>query len=279
MRSVLLSALAVCVLAALATITVAQDNESPSFIPAQITVTPHVTPPKEALDTGLGGTVRVKISIDAAGTVTSADDVVGPGYTCRQVTRADVVAMRAAAKEAALTARFNPATNMGRSVASTTWLSFTFPGSSSLQGAKGEQIYSAAPAPSEKMTMSSATAGEIAGSTTPAPDLKDVAKTKVTAAAGSVPKQINGGILNGKATSLPKPVYPPAARAVRAEGTVSVQVLIDEDGGVFSAEAIAGHPLLRSTSVAAACESRFSPTQLSGNPVKILGVITYNFVP
>ena len=45
-----------------------------------------------------------------------------------------------------------------------------------------------------------------------------------------VPKQISGGVLNGKATSLPKPPYPPAARAVRASGAVSVQVLIDENG-------------------------------------------------
>lgn len=94
-----------------------------------------------------------------------------------------------------------------------------------------------------------------------------------------VPKQISGGVLNGKATSLPKPPYPPAARAVRASGAVSVQVLIDESGNVVSASAVSGHPLLRAAAVQAARQARFSPTQLSGQPVKVSGVITYNFVP
>ena len=31
-----------------------------------------------------------------------------------------------------------------------------------------------------------------------------------------VPKTVSGGVLNGKATSLPKPAYPAAAKAVRA---------------------------------------------------------------
>ena len=94
-----------------------------------------------------------------------------------------------------------------------------------------------------------------------------------------VPKQISGGVLNGKATSLPKPPYPPAARAVRASGAVSVQVLIDESGNVVSASAVSGHPLLRAAAVQAARGARFSPTMLSGQPVKVSGVITYNFVP
>jgi periplasmic protein TonB len=94
-----------------------------------------------------------------------------------------------------------------------------------------------------------------------------------------VPKQISGGVLNGKATSLPKPAYPPAARAVRASGAVSVQVLIDENGNVVSASAVSGNPLLRAAAVSAARGAKFSPTKLSGQPVKVSGVITYNFVP
>lgn len=93
------------------------------------------------------------------------------------------------------------------------------------------------------------------------------------------PKTISGGVLNGKATSLPKPAYPPAARAVRASGAVAVQVLIDENGRVVSASATSGHPLLRNAAVSAARGARFSPTMLSGQPVKVTGIITYNFVP
>lgn len=89
---------------------------------------------------------------------------------------------------------------------------------------------------------------------------------------------ISGGVLNGKAVSLPKPAYPPMAKAARASGTVVVQVTIDETGKVISARAISGHPLLQAAAVQAAYGARFSPTQLSGQPVKVTGTISYNFV-
>lgn len=89
---------------------------------------------------------------------------------------------------------------------------------------------------------------------------------------------ISGGVLNGKAISLPKPAYPAIARQAHASGTVVVQVTIDENGHVISAAAVSGHPLLRGVAVQAARGARFSPTKLSGQPVKVTGVITYNFV-
>ena len=89
---------------------------------------------------------------------------------------------------------------------------------------------------------------------------------------------ISGGVLNGRAISLPKPQYPAIARQAHASGTVVVQVTIDENGNVISAHAVSGHPLLQAVAVAAARQARFSPTKLSGQPVKVTGVITYNFV-
>lgn len=89
---------------------------------------------------------------------------------------------------------------------------------------------------------------------------------------------ISGGVLNGKALSLPKPAYPAIAKQAHASGTVVVQVTISESGSVISAAAMSGHPLLRAAAVAAARGARFSPTKLSGQPVKVTGVITYNFV-
>ena len=89
---------------------------------------------------------------------------------------------------------------------------------------------------------------------------------------------ISGGVLNGKATYLPKPAYPPIAKAAHASGTVNVQVIIDENGNVISASAISGHPLLKPSAVAAARQAKFSPTKLSGQPVKVTGIIVYNFV-
>jgi protein TonB len=91
--------------------------------------------------------------------------------------------------------------------------------------------------------------------------------------------EITGGVLNGKAQSLPAPVYPAIARAAHASGTVVVQVLIDEQGNVAAAHAVEGHPLLQAASVTAARQARFSPTLLEGEPVRVTGVIKYNFVP
>jgi TonB family protein len=88
---------------------------------------------------------------------------------------------------------------------------------------------------------------------------------------------VSKGVINGIAQDLPKPVYSAAARAVRAQGKVDVQVTIDESGRVISARAASGHPLLREAAESAARRARFSPTKLSDVPVKVTGVIVYNF--
>nr|MBA3352045.1 TonB family protein [Blastocatellia bacterium] len=110
------------------------------------------------------------------------------------------------------------------------------------------------------------------------PDYKGPVNTVGIASEPADGKQISGGVLNGKAIALPKPPYPAAARAVGASGAVSVQVLIDESGDVVSASPVSGHPLLRAAAAQAARGAKFSPTQLEGMPVKVSGIITYNFV-
>ena len=85
-------------------------------------------------------------------------------------------------------------------------------------------------------------------------------------------------VLNGEALSLPKPPYPPIAKQLRIQGTVSVQVLIDETGKVISAKAVSGNPALVGAAQQAALQARFSATILGEQPMKVSGVITYNFV-
>jgi protein TonB len=72
-------------------------------------------------------------------------------------------------------------------------------------------------------------------------------------------------------------VYPPTARAARIGGSVVVQVQVDEQGRVVSATAVSGPPLLRAAAQQAALRARFTPTQLSGQPVRVNGIITYTF--
>ena len=82
----------------------------------------------------------------------------------------------------------------------------------------------------------------------------------------------------GKVLEMPKPNYPPIARAAHASGTVEVQVLIGLDGTVVAAAAINGHPLLQAAAVGAARQSRFTQPKINGQPVMVAGVMQYNFV-
>ncbi|MEO8572431.1 MAG: energy transducer TonB [Pyrinomonadaceae bacterium] len=92
-------------------------------------------------------------------------------------------------------------------------------------------------------------------------------------------KLVAVGFVTGKALRMLKPEYPSSARPTRASGGVPVRVVIDESGDVFTAEAIGGHPLLRSAAVDSACKAKFSSTEIDGKAVRITGVITYNFTP
>jgi outer membrane biosynthesis protein TonB len=47
---------------------------------------------------------------------------------------------------------------------------------------------------------------------------------------------------------------------------------------VISANAADGHPMLRGEAEKAARAAKFSPTILGDTPVKVTGVITYNFI-
>ena len=98
--------------------------------------------------------------------------------------------------------------------------------------------------------------------------------TKSVVGAGT---NIQGNALNGKAISLPTPEYPLLARQAHASGSVTVEVTVDEEGNVISANAMSGHPLLRAAAVAAAQKAKFSQTRLNGELVKVTGVLTYFF--
>ncbi|MBX3276680.1 MAG: energy transducer TonB [Acidobacteria bacterium] len=94
-----------------------------------------------------------------------------------------------------------------------------------------------------------------------------------------VPREIkvSGGVLQGSAIRRVQPPYPPIAKAARAQGAVQVQVTISEDGRVIDAQVVSGHPLLREAALQAARQWAFKPTELSGVPVKVQGVLTFNF--
>jgi len=110
------------------------------------------------------------------------------------------------------------------------------------------------------------------------PSMVLLASEPPSAAPDPILKPISGGVLNGTAVSLPSPGYPNTARKMRTSGVVTVDVVIDEDGKVISAQASAGPTTLREVAVQAALRARFTPTKLSGQPVKVSGVINYKFL-
>ena len=213
--------------------------------PRKIVSTPTFQAPQEAIDSGLGGRVNVQVEVDKAGTVTSVKQVAGPDWVCPNPKRPDALAIQATARTLSMQVKFTP-----ESKASTEWIGITFPSS------KKDETK---PDPKEEEN-------------NPGNGVTVQRKR-------SVPRIINGGVLNGRAKRLAKPPYPPEARAARVSGIASIKVQIDEDGSIFSAEPIAGHQLLLSAARQAACLSEFSPTRLQGQPVKVTGLITYNFVP
>jgi TonB family protein len=232
---------------------------------------PKVTVPKGGFI--WGGTVQMRVNVNEKGEVTAAAFVSGPGPVCQSVTRADVVITRQAAVDLARKAKFTPATKAGKAVASTTLISIEFPvqkpnskepQSDIIYGVNGDNsapsdISKTGPPLSDQLTV---VPDPVTGVWSP-PDDKIALRSS----------------FNLMVLSLPKPVYPPAARAVRASGAVQIQVLIEKDGNVFGAQAAGGHPLLRHAAVVAACNARFTPMLIGGERVRVSGIITYNFVP
>ncbi|HEY0098984.1 MAG TPA: TonB family protein [Pyrinomonadaceae bacterium] len=103
----------------------------------------------------------------------------------------------------------------------------------------------------------------------PPPPVKPVVKAPV--------RPVSGGVLNGKALEMPKPMYPEVARRAKMTGVVSVEVVVDVSGKVIGARAVSGPELLRDAAERAARQAKFTPALLSGQPVRVAGVINYNF--
>ena len=119
---------------------------------------------------------------------------------------------------------------------------------------------------------------------TPKPDSKPSSSPKpqgqpqpVTSDKPEEAAPAEGGILNSKAIQLPAPKYPDEAKKNHDSGQVQVQVLVDETGKVISAEATFGSESLRAAAVTAAKLARFKPVIVDGKPVKVSGILTYEF--
>jgi TonB family protein len=205
----------------------------------KLTGSPTYSLPSSAIDAEIGGTVVVAVRVDETGKPTNADLTVGPAWPCGTKPVKALEELSSSLSRSIMSFKFEPALANGKPVAKIIGLTFQL---------KNPKF-------------------------TPAPAAIDPATGKPKATT------IMGGVVNGKARSLPKPIYPASARAHGDSGAVSVQVLIDEEGKIVWAGAVSGATRLQFAAREAACGAKFSRTTLMGNPVKVSGVITYNFVP
>ncbi len=195
--------------------------------------------PQSVIDAEIDGKVVVALRVDENGETKRATLISGPTWPCSKIPSRALDELSSSLSDTMMKLRFSPAIKNGKPIAKDIGLTFEL---------KNPKLLSKSP--------------EIDPVT---------GKPKV--------RQIVGGVVNGKAKRLAKPSYPQEAKANRDSGTVSVRVLIDEKGKVIRAGALDGPQTLQYASREAACSSAFTPTLLAGNPVKVSGVITYNFVP
>jgi tetratricopeptide (TPR) repeat protein len=84
-----------------------------------------------------------------------------------------------------------------------------------------------------------------------------------------------GIIVNGKATKLVSPNIPPRDKSY-SESTILVRVIIDEEGNIIKARSLCfSSSQFINASVEAAYQSKFSPTQINGKPVRVSGLLIY----
>jgi TonB family protein len=88
---------------------------------------------------------------------------------------------------------------------------------------------------------------------------------------------VSSGVLQERAIKKAQPTYPAEARAARVSGSVRVQVLISEEGRVIEATAFEGPEQLREAAIEAARQWLFNPVTLAGQPVRMAGVLLFNF--
>jgi len=205
---------------------------------------PEFVIPAEASQAGIDGKLGVLAWVKKDGTVDRAQAYSGPSWPCGSDPKSELLTVWSGAEGAAKKARFSPALKDGKPEDRVVLLTI-------LVGKRYED---------EKRF-----AAQKASGTRPPPTEQ--------------PSVIHGGVINGKAISLPKPEYPTNLNGARPHGAVQIEMMIDENGGIISAGAISGDPLLQESARKAACKAKFSPTTLSGHPVKVMGIVTYNFVP
>lgn len=228
------------IVSSLAVSTAAQVRQTVTDTEAKLVSIPDYQISAAGEAASLDGKIVISAKVDKKGEVKKATAIAGPMWPCGSEPTKEIEAVLDEVERNLLSAKFTPAIKDGKPVESEVAITVLIGWAYRFSKQKREPDNPKEPgAPSAKI--------------------------------------IRGGVLNGKATYLARPEYPEAARKKKIRGQVTIEILIDEEGKVISAGSVGGPRDLHKAARAAACSSKYSPTTLVGHPVKVAGVIVYNF--
>jgi protein TonB len=89
--------------------------------------------------------------------------------------------------------------------------------------------------------------------------------------------RISSGVTQGLKIRNVDPVYPPIAKAARAQGVVILQAIIGKDGSIQNLHVVSGSPLLTQSALDAVKQWRYRPYILNGDPVEVETTVEVRF--
>jgi protein TonB len=110
----------------------------------------------------------------------------------------------------------------------------------------------------------------------PTPTPTPIVKPAATPAPDNVVR-LTSKLTQGRVLRRVQPPYPVLAKQAHIQGSVQVQIEISDEGAVTNVTLLSGHPLLRDAALQAAKQWLFIPTELNGQRVRAIGLLTFNF--
>jgi TonB family protein len=89
--------------------------------------------------------------------------------------------------------------------------------------------------------------------------------------------QVSQGVTGGTLVHRVAPTYPRLAKVQKIEGTVALQAIVGEDGGLHEVKVVSGDVVLARAAQQAVAQWRYAPYQLNGKPVSMRTNITVQF--
>jgi TonB family protein len=95
--------------------------------------------------------------------------------------------------------------------------------------------------------------------------------------ADAIHKSVPGSVMAGQVISRVNPIYPPAAKKAKIQGTVVLEALIGKDGTIKNLRAVSGPPELLRSALDSVRTWKYKPYLLNGNPTEVKTEIKINY--